>query len=133
MPNVYPIHKGKVENGQLELRNRQALLHQIQNMPNMDVEVVIRKWKQKRSIDQNRLYWKYLEIISEETGEDIQWLHEYFKRRFLPKREKEIFGEILVVVESTTALTKQEFTRYMQQIEVETGYPIPTLDYWDID
>ncbi|MBT8449087.1 MAG: recombination protein NinB [Gammaproteobacteria bacterium] len=47
------------------------------------LEVVIRPYKRKRSLEQNKLYWKWLGIIAEETGNDSDSLHFKLKAEFL--------------------------------------------------
>ncbi len=79
----------------------------------------------KRSDNQNRLYWAYLGIISHDTGDDVNSLHEYFKRAFLPPQFITARGKEIRIPSSTTDLNKTEFSEYMTRIEVDTGIPVP--------
>ena len=79
----------------------------------------------KRTTQQNRFYWLYLRIISEETGDDENNLHEYFKRKFLPPRFVSVLGKEIKLPATTTKLTKKEFGDYMERISILTDIPIP--------
>ena len=51
--------------------------------------VTIKKWREKRSVDQNSLYWKWLTEISKcvpvaDTYYNTETWHEYFKKYFCP-------------------------------------------------
>lgn len=90
--------------------------------------------KPKRSMSQNALYWLYLEIISNETGNYPEDLHEFFKRKFLPRKIVKIQGKNktfdLEKIKSTTKLDKTEFGEYLKKIESLTGVPIPDTEKW---
>lgn len=85
----------------------------------------------KRTLPQNSLYWAYLHIISRETGNDIDDLHNSFRYSFLPPQFIEVNNintnkvDMVSSLRSTTSLSTAEFTEYMQRIEAETGIPIP--------
>lgn len=93
------------------------------------MQVVISKPKDIRSLNQNKLYWKYLEFVEAETGNEQEDLHEYFKRKFLPPRWIKTKWEDLRVPASTTKLDKKEFTDYLSKIERLTGVPVPTNEW----
>jgi hypothetical protein len=85
-----------------------------------------------RSLSQNALYWVYLEVICEETGnESAEDLHEYFKQKLLPRRIAKIKGRSgeydVEKITSTTSLTKSQFSEYMEKIERLTGVAIPDM------
>lgn len=88
----------------------------------------------KRTLPQNSLYWAYLHIISRETGNDIEDLHYSFRFSFLEPQLIEVSdfkkgGRTMVAeLRSTTSLSKQEFTDYLERICTETGIPIPNAE-----
>lgn len=88
----------------------------------------------KRTLPQNSLYWAYLHIISRETGNDIEDLHYSFRFSFLEPQLIEVSdfkegGRTMVAeLRSTTSLSKQEFSDYMERICAETGIPIPNAE-----
>ena len=114
-----------------------------------------------RSKAQNRLYWKWLTVISE-LGESVNYYHIYFKRHILAKiylaegnveglkervdRLKEIkplvsddayeeIAKTLADAITTTAATVQQFTQYLQEIEkwsIDMGIILPRSDDYDL-
>jgi hypothetical protein len=80
--------------------------------------VEISEYAQKRSNEQNRLYWSLLTEIAEQAVIDGKrfsreaW-HEAMKDQFAPKQE----GPNGLVAISTTQMTKPQFTEYVQKIE----------------
>lgn len=87
--------------------------------------------KLNRTIQQNKLYWKYLGIIENETGNSADDLHEFFKKKFLGLRAIKMFDEDFEVSNSSTALGKLEFGEYMDKISALTNIPIPdTKQYY---
>jgi hypothetical protein len=87
--------------------------------------IYFKEVKQVRSLKSNSLYWVYLGIIEAETGNEVEDLHRLFKKKFLPYSVKEVFGEKLLKLTSTTELSTDEFSDYMRKIERETGILVP--------
>ena len=79
----------------------------------------IKPYKKNRSTAQNRLYWKWLEIISAETGYTRDELHELFKRVYLGSEDKIILGKQINIAKSTTGLSTTDFTNFLISIEAE--------------
>lgn len=106
-----------------EIRLRQFLLD------NEGKQLWLTKPQTQRSKLQNNFYWAYLGIIEQETGNNSNDLHEFFKLKLLPPKEITIRGKeknhILTTTRSTTELTKAEFTDYLDKICALTGVPIP--------
>ena len=99
------------------------------NGKNVSLEIIERK--SKRSQEQNRYYWLYLTLIKEETGNEIEDMHAYFKGKFLTKKISEIYGDKYRVTKSTTELSKGEFCEYLVNISSITGVELPdTTEYF---
>ena len=81
--------------------------------------------KGKRTLNQNSFMWLYLDHIEKETGNLATDLHELFKRKFLPPVVKKILGVEFKIPASTTDLTKQEMSDYLDKISAFTQIPIP--------
>lgn len=82
----------------------------------------------KRSDRQNRYYWLYLGIISQETGHEAQDLHFLFKNNFLFDPMKDlttVLGTLIIKDKSTTDLTKTQFAEYIEKISRLTGITPP--------
>lgn len=86
----------------------------------------------RRSEQQHRLYFAYLTYIADETGNEVEDLHEYFKAKYLalPQSVLTLKGESKPMIKyaSTTGLTKAQFSEYLRRIELETGVPIPDTE-----
>lgn len=82
-----------------------------------------------RSDNQNRYYWKCLEIIANHTGHTSNELHQLFKRIFLEPEYKTILGRELKLPATTTSLNKIDFGTYFDRIRAEVatmGIELPT-------
>ena len=96
-----------------------------------EVSLEVTTRKSTRSAEQNRYYWLYLTLIKEETGNEIEDLHSYFKGKFLTKKISEIYGDKYRVTKSTTDLSKGEFCDYLVNISGITGVELPdTTEYF---
>lgn len=85
--------------------------------------------KEKRSLDQNALYWLWLTCIQHESGNDKDFLHDFFREKYLPYREIEVFGKLMKELTSTTKLSRAQFKEYLYYIQifasVELGVVLP--------
>ena len=86
--------------------------------------------KATRTLDQNGLYWAWLENVAAHTGNDAEDLHELLKLKLLPRRFITVKGNKkahnLQVPKSTRQLSKTEFGEYLDKCAAFTGYPLPT-------
>lgn len=87
------------------------------------MEVIVQKHKSKRSLSQNALHWKRLDIIrmhiADSTGRvfSAEELHDFFKRKFLPVRLVEIDGDVEKVTQTTTDKDTKQMTEFMDAID----------------
>lgn len=85
---------------------------------------------QKRTLSQNKLYWKFLGMIEDETGNNADYLHEYFRRTLLPPKFIQVMGKEIKIPHSTTDLNSYEFRDYLDKISAESGVEIPDTEEW---
>lgn len=99
------------ESGELQLNVRNAIKRDLPHFRSKRVQIIIKKVKSQRSVQQNRLWWLYMTILSKDLGYTKEEIHELCKYKFL-KREKvfEKTGEIFEYIESTTKLNKMDFS-----------------------
>ncbi len=81
--------------------------------------------KPRRSDNINRYYWLYLGILSEQTGDDANSLHEYFKQKFLDPVYIRVRGEAIKLTRSTRTLTTGEMSEYIMRIAALTEIEPP--------
>ena len=97
----------------------------------------IKQIRQRRTIDQNSLYWLWLKCLQDETGEDKDRLHEYFKASYLGVSTVEVFGVDVQISASTTRLDTKEMTHYLDRIQqfaladLGIALPNPSDLYWE--
>jgi hypothetical protein len=113
----------------------------IEGLPCEDVhEVAIRPFKSKRSIEQNRLMWMWIDLIRVHVGDSTgnffsgEEVHAWLKEKFLPVRIVDISGTAVKCAATTTKLNTKEMADYLTTIErfcaSEMGLflPIPGMD-----
>ena len=104
---------GRVENGKLiSSLNEKSL----KIFDGQEVEIRIRVRSNNRSNEQNSLYWKWVDILSNDLGYTKTEMHELIKYKFLKREYKNKDGETNVVIKSTSTLTIKEFNDFMNDI-----------------
>lgn len=97
----------------------------------------IKRKYDRRTIDQNSLYWLWLTCIEKETGQPKEDLHEFFKMQFLGVKEVSVFNLTFFVPKSTTKLDTKIMSEYLDNIQVFAGtelditLPDPSDLNWD--
>ena len=84
-------------------------------------EVRIQQIKGKRSLRSNSLYWIWLRVIAENTGNDEDTLHRLFKGRFLPPKIVTLKGKEYKLARSTTELDTVQFAEYLSRVAAEAA------------
>ena len=90
----------------------------IDNLFAQDKRVTIVITKEKRTLDQNKLYWLWLSCIAKETGNDKDDLHEYFIYKYLNPELVQVFEKMIYKRLSTSTLDTKQFTKYLNKIQV---------------
>jgi len=100
---------------------------------------ILPKPEVKRSVLQNALYWKWMEVVSEETGNNKDVVHALMKKNFLSKRKLVKLGwkrNYVNIEWSTKELSVKRFTKYLDDIYqffAERELFLPTMDKLDMD
>jgi hypothetical protein len=119
------IFRGKIQNGKICLELRADFAALIQKLDGLDVELILRKLRRKRSLSQNAWYWSCIvPLLAEHCGYDEEEMHEALKMRFLRNHT----DTQLPSVRSTTSLDTREFTEYAEscrRLAAEMGVVIP--------
>jgi len=127
-------------------------LTRIQFNGSMPVYVAeVKPYKLTRSSAQNRMMWMWLKLIADhitehtpeqydEAGQIILFsdddMHEWFKSVYLPTKIVDYGGKIIRVNKSTARLKTDEFTNYLEKIDMYAAQhlnlvlPHPDDLYW---
>ena len=110
--------------------DKQAVMSYLEKLPtDKPYFAEIKQIRRRRTIDQNSLYWLWLKCLQDETGEDKDRLHEYFKARYLGVSTVEVFGVDVQMSASTTKLDTKEMTHYLDRIQqfalMDLGIALP--------
>ena len=107
---------GSLKNGKLILNNDRRFNDNLNIFEGEEVEIRIKVRTNNRTNEQNSLYWKWINIMSEETGFTKEEMHELIKYKFLKRTSINNNGIEEVKLKSTTTLTVKEFTKLMENI-----------------
>lgn len=95
-------------------------------------QIDIKLYKPNRSGAQNRLYWKWLQIIGDDLGYHRDELHATLAVKFLGVHNIACMGEKITQPVSTSSLNVKEFAEYLNRIEMfsheDLGIMLPTKD-----
>lgn len=116
MAEIKLTYYSDVKEGKLQKNVSEKIASELKCFEGKRIEITVQKLRSKRSVQQNRLYWLYATILSNEIGYSKEETHEILKFKFL-KREKvdEASGQVLEYLKSTAELTKAEFADLISQ------------------
>ena len=107
---------------QINVHNEQSKKDAIDYIASLDTDkfyrIKITQKRGKRSISQNSLYWMWLTCIEQETGNDKNELHEFFKNEILGRKCLYIGDYESLVTVSTTELNTAQFKQYLDKIQI---------------
>lgn len=83
---------------------------------NKNWRINISESKHLRSLSQNDRYWLMLKELGSYLGYTDIELHDLLKYKFLSEK-KEIVGQPVVVIKSTSSLNTEEFSEYNRNVE----------------
>ena len=129
MKDFVPIFEGKIKNGKLILREKKGFRIWLDGLEGQEVQAIIRRPQRIRSQNENKYYWGIVvEMISNETGQDKETIHNVLKDLFLKER---IFlkNKEYEVIKSTAELTTIQFEEFLRQCRqwasMELGIYVP--------
>jgi len=111
-------------------QQRDIFIHNLLKKPFKNGYVIEEKYiVKKRTTDQNSLYWLWITCISNETGNNVNDIHEILCEMFLPTQEKIVLGVSRMERTSTKTLDTVKFKVYLDAIQVysqtELGITLP--------
>lgn len=132
----------QIENGEPQMTQYQeSLWHSLLNgFDGKRVWIeVYEKEKSKRTHQQNSYFFGvYMALIAQETGNDVQSMHNYFRDELLPRLFPDKWRDKILLRSgetkhfrskpSTTDLSISEFSQYIMEIENITGITAPPVE-----
>lgn len=79
------------------------------------------EWKRVQKIrtnDQNSLYWLWMTCLEQETGQDKNSLHDYFREKYLKVTYEKVFDSERKILESTRKLDTVAMKNYLDKIQI---------------
>jgi hypothetical protein len=113
-----------VKDGKLQKNTTLNILQYLAPLEGKRVVVTIEKQKSSRSLQQNKLYWVYIDILSKELGHSKDEMHELVKYKFLKLKR------FISVVNGKSVILALEDGIY---VDVSTGeiYDIEKVEPYD--
>lgn len=131
----YTVSGEVTKDGRLELADRTAFSRAMRHFTRGPVSVRIEVARSKHTDRQRRYYRLILALIADETGDDPEYLHEHFKRAFLPSKTISVFGGDPIEIWTTTEENREAYAEYVEKIrrfalnelQIVTPDPDPAL------
>ena len=101
--------------------DRAKAIEDFENLLNGDREFEMFQKGEKRSNRANKLYWAWMKCLEDETGQDKNDYHDFFKGLYLGTAEKEVLGIVVTKEISTSKLKKRPFYDYMQKVKLRAA------------
>ena len=109
---IIPTFQGVVNKGVLQVEAR--FYPYLASLEGQKVEIVVRKRKSKRSLEQNAAYWGIVvESLADHLGYDKDTMHHALKEKFASRRD----DRGLLIVESTAKMDTKRFNKYYEDIQ----------------
>ena len=107
---------GTIKKGNLILNNKQQFQEQLIQFEGKEVVIKITERNNNRTKDQNSLFWKWVEIISNETGYTKEETKELISYKFLQRERVDAEGYQETYIKGTSTLSKKEFNEFMNEV-----------------
>jgi len=109
------IFRGSIKKGKLILDDPARFSVHLSSLNDKRVEVVVRKEKSQRSLQQNKAYFGIvIEMLCEKTGYDRDTMHDMMRVKFASHED---LNTGLLVVESTAKMDTVRFIKYYEDIQ----------------
>jgi len=126
-----PVFLGRVtEQGRLHLEQRGMFRRWLSSLAGKDVELVVRRRRKQRSLQQNAYYHGVIvKMLADHFGYRPEEMHEALKFEFLRRDPDD--RRPLATVRSTTSLSTQDFEDFQERVrqwaleEHEVLIPLP--------
>ena len=108
-------HYGKIKNLKIDFLDEERFVEDLVKLEGKDIIFTLKENKDFRTNQQNKLWWKYMQIMGNELGYNKDEMHDICKLKFL-KRERVEDGIKVEYLKSTAQLTKKEFKKLVDEV-----------------
>ena len=108
-------HYGRIKNLKIDFLDEERFVSNLLKLEGKDIIFTISENKDYRTKEQNKLWWKYMQILSADLGYSKDEMHDICKLKFL-KRERFDDGIKIEYLKSTAQLTKKEFKTLVDEV-----------------
>ena len=108
-------HYGKINKLKIDFLDEGRFVEDLVKLEGKDIIFTILENKDYRTNSQNKLWWKYMQIMSADLGFTKEEMHDLCKLKFL-KRERYEDGIKVEYLKSTAQLTKKEFKKLVDEV-----------------
>ena len=108
-------HFGKINKLKIDFLDEERFVEDLLKLEGKDIIFTILENKDYRTNSQNKLWWKYMQILSTDLGFTKDEMHDLCKIKFL-KRERFEDGIKVEYLKSTAQLTKKEFKKLVDDV-----------------
>ena len=108
-------HFGKIKNLKIDFLDEERFVDDLLKFEGKDVVFTLNENKDYRTNSQNKLWWRYMQILSTDLGFTKEEMHDLCKLKFL-KRERIEDGIKVEYLKSTAQLTKKEFKKLVDEV-----------------
>ena len=108
-------HYGKIKNLKIDFLDEERFVEDLLKLEGKDIVFTLKENKDFRTNSQNKLWWKYMQIIGDHLGYTKEECHDICKLKFL-KRERYEDGIRVEYLKSTAQLTKKEFKKLVDEV-----------------
>ena len=108
-------HFGRINNLKIDFLDEERFVDDLMKLDGKDIVFTLSEYKDYRTNSQNKLWWKYMDILGMELGYTKNEMHDICKLKFL-KRERVEDGIKVEYLKSTAQLTKKEFKKLVDDV-----------------
>jgi len=108
-------HYGKINKLKIDFLDEERFVEDLVKLEGKDIIFTILENKDYRTNSQNKLWWRYMDILSADLGYSKDEMHDICKLKFL-KRERFEDGIKVEYLKSTAQLTKKEFKKLVDDV-----------------
>jgi len=120
MSSIIPIIKAEVKKSKIlfDAYNKEIFDKLMQGFEGKTISISIKKFRNKRTLNQNSYYWGVvLKLIEEYTGDDKLSLSMAFREMFLKREIVKSINRKFIIIRGTSKLDTEEFSEYIEKIK----------------